>query len=144
MNEESGLKILEDELTELDPPYESREEAVVGRLLDKYGILFFYKQATIIHNQGKNEIWNPTFTLPQYGCSLVDYLQDEATIPERINIYRYNQIPATVLGPKDLDKPNFQQELYENLQRQTSRLQDLSLYKGPTRSRHVRRLDLKI
>jgi hypothetical protein len=131
MNEESGLKTLEDELTEFDPPYESREEAVIGRLLDNYGIPFFYKQATIIYSQGRNEIWNPTFTLPQYGCSLVDYLQDEAAIPERINIYRYNQIPATVLSPKDLDKPNFQQELCEKLQRQIGRLQNLSFYKAP-------------
>jgi hypothetical protein len=131
MNEESGPKVLEDELTELDPPYESKEEAMIGKLLDRYGMPFFYKQATIIYNQGKNEIWNPTFTLPQYGCAVIDYVPQEKQAVERIEIYRYNQIPATVLGPKDLDKPNFQQELYEKLQRQTTRIQNPSLYKAP-------------
>ena len=128
MNEESGSKILEDELTELDPPYESKEETRIGRLLDKYGLSFFYKQATIIYNQHRNEIWNPTFTLPQYGCAVIDYVSQEKQAAERIKIYRYNQIPATVLGPKDLDKPSFQQDLYEKLQRQISQVQDLSHY----------------
>ena len=40
----------------------------IGRLLDKYGIPFFYRQATTIYNNRKNKIWNPSFTLPQYGC----------------------------------------------------------------------------
>jgi len=30
----------------------------------------------------------------------------------REQIYRYNQIPATVLGPPDLDKPNWGKDLY--------------------------------
>jgi len=63
------------------------------------------------------------------ACAVIDYVPQKKQAAERINIYRYNQIPATVLGPEDLDKPNFQQELYEKLQRQTSQLQDLSLYR---------------
>jgi len=39
---------LEDMLTELDPPYESKEELKIGRTLDQYGIPFFYKQAMIV------------------------------------------------------------------------------------------------
>jgi hypothetical protein len=131
MNEKAEVETLDSQLGELEPPYESENEARIGRLLDKYGIPFFYGQATIIYNKGKNEIWNPSFTLPQYGCAVIDYVPQEKQAAERINIYRYNQVPATVLGPKDLDKPNFQQELYEKLQRQISRLQDLSLYKAP-------------
>jgi len=129
MNNETDVETLDDQLADLEPPYESEDEARIGHLLDRYGIPFFYRQATIIYNKGKNEIWKPSFALPQYGCSLIDYLQDEAAIPERINIYRYNQIPATVLGPSDLDKPNWQESLYEKLQQLTSRLQDLSLYR---------------
>jgi hypothetical protein len=122
---------LEDRLNDLDPPYESEEELKIGHMLDKYGIPFFYKQATIIYNDSKNEIWHPTFTLPQYGCAVIDYIPDNnpQQLESRINIYRYNQIPATVLGPKDLDKPNFQQKLYKKLQQESGHLVDLLLYK---------------
>ena len=32
-------------------------------------------------------------------------------------IYRYNQIPAAVLGPKDLERPNWGEDLYGKLGR---------------------------
>jgi len=51
-------------------------------------------------------------------------------LEEKLNIYNYNQIPVTVLGPPDLDKPNWQESLYEKLQQKTSRLPDLSVYKN--------------
>jgi len=130
MNEKSQVETLDSQLGELEPPYESDNEAKIGRLLDKYGIPFFYKQATIIYNNGKNEIWNPSFTLPQYGCSVIDYIDDsrKSILEEKINIYNYNQIPATVLGPPDLNKPNWQESLYEKLKQETRQLRDLSLY----------------
>jgi hypothetical protein len=34
----------------------------------------------------------------------------------RDRIYRYNQIPATVVGPPDLDKPNWDKDLYAKLE----------------------------
>lgn len=133
MNEESGLKILEDELTELDPPYESLNELRIGRLLDQYGIPFFYKQPMIIYQEGHNKIWKPSFTLPHQGCAVIDYVDDsrKSILEEKLNIYNYNQIPATVLGPPDLDKPNWQESLYEKIQQETSHLSDLSFYKAP-------------
>ena len=131
MNEKAEVETLDSQLDELEPPYESDNEARIGRLLDKYGIPFFYRQATIVYNNGKNEIWNPSFTLPQYGCAVLDYVPQEKQAVERINIYRYNQVPATVLGPPDLDKPNWQESLYEKLQQETGRLPDLSFYKAP-------------
>ena len=74
MKNETKVEQLQDMLTELDPPYESIEELRIGRLLDQYGIPFFYKQATIIYDQGKNEIWKPTFTLFSYGGLVIDYV----------------------------------------------------------------------
>ena len=111
---------LEDQLTALEPPYETMEELKIGRTLDQYGIPFFYKQPTVIMNSQdkQNEIHKPSFTLPQYGCSIIDYLKDQAQIPNRIQTYQYNQIPATVLGPKDLQNPNWQHQLYAQLQQQ--------------------------
>lgn len=129
-NETKDYK-LQDLLTELDPPYESKEELKIGHMLDQYGIPFFYRQPTVIYNDGKNEIWNPSFTLPQYGCSVIDYIAQEKQATERINIYRYNQIPATVLGPKDLDRPNWQRSLYEKIQQELQQTYNLSPYREP-------------
>lgn len=131
MNDKTVPKILENELTELDPPYESLNELQIGRLLDQYGIPFFYKQPLIIYNQGHNEIWKPSFTLPQYGCAVIDYVVDprKSVLEQKINVYKYNQIPATVLGPPDLDKPNWQESLYKKLKKEHKQ-HDLLIYKG--------------
>ena len=113
---------LEEMLTELDPPYESKEELKIGRLLDQYGIPFFYKQSTIVYDQGRNEIWKPTFTLYPYGGLVIDYVPDSGQEPEnrilqRRQVYNNNQIPAVVLGINDLGNPNWQQMLYEKLEK---------------------------
>jgi len=109
---------LEDMLTELDPPYETMDELKVGRMLDQYGIPFFYKQPTIIYNEGKNEIWKPSFTMFSYGGALIDYVpgNEDDQIPIRDRLYRYNQIPAVVVGPKDLDNAHWEASLYERLE----------------------------
>ena len=126
---------IDEKLTELDPPYESKEELMIGRLLDQYGIPFFYKQPTIVYNQDRNEIWKPTFTLLSYGGLVIDYIpntgNDNANqIDIKRQIYKYNQIPATVLGPPDLDKPNWQKTLYDKLTQEKRQLRELPFYKG--------------
>jgi hypothetical protein len=122
---------LTDLLNEDDPPYESAEELRIGRALDEYGIPFFYRKPTVIMNPADkhNEIWQPSFTLPQYGCSVIDYIAEQKQAAERIDIYRYNQIPATVIGPKDLDKPNFEQSLYQKLKEEFCRWHNPMAYK---------------
>ncbi len=117
---------LEDKLTDLDPPHESEEERQIGRVPDQYGIPFFYGQPTIVYQDGQKELWKPAFTLPSYGGLVVDYVpgsgqpqsQDVLT---REQVYRSNQIPAPVMGPPDLDKPNWGKDLhakFEQLYRQ--------------------------
>ena len=120
-------KILENELTDMEPPYRYKQEQQVGRLLDQYGIPFFYRSPMMIIDQGKHRIWQPSFSLPHYGMSVIDYMTDDRDIPGRIAVYRYNQIPATVFGPKDLDRPNWQYELYQRLQKEVLRTPDYSL-----------------
>lgn len=121
---------LEDMLTELDPPYETMDELKVGRMLDQYGIPFFYKQPTIIYNQGTNEVWKPSFTMFSYGGSVIDYVpgSEEVQIPTREQLYRYNQIPAVVVGPKDLDKPGWEASLYGRLEQAYERAFDPARY----------------
>ena len=96
-------------------------EEKIGRVLDQYGIPFFYRQATIIYDQGENEIWKPTFTLYPYGGLVIDYVpgkeqsqKDELLRKEQV--YRYNQIPAVLLGPKDITQPKWEDLLYEKIE----------------------------
>ena len=132
MNKQTKNSKLADLLDKLDPPYESKEELKIGRMLDQYGMPFFYKQATVIYHDGKNEIWKPTFTLPQQGCYVIDYVaqtndqHSKDNIQERKDMYDYNRIPATVLGPKDLDKPKWQRDLYHRLQQHDKDISYLS------------------
>ena len=123
---------LEDMLTELDPPYETMDELKVGRMLDQYGIPFFYKQPAIIYNEGKNEVWKPSFTMFSYGGAVIDYVpgSEEGQIPIRKKLYRYNQIPAVVVGPKDLGRPHWEASLYERLEKAYQRAFDPGKY-GP-------------
>ena len=112
---------LEDLLTELDPPYETKDELKVGRMLDRYGIPFFYQQPTIIYNEGKNEIWKPAFTLYSHGGAIVDYIPDSGEhsrepILSREKSYRYNQVPAVLLGPKDLAKQDWDKDFYGKIE----------------------------
>jgi hypothetical protein len=63
--------------------------------------------------------------LPQYHGLVIDYIAEsdsnrqQEKIRHRQQIYQYNQIPSVVLGPRDLDRTNWQQELYEKLTQST-------------------------
>jgi len=108
-------------LTELDPPYESKEELKIGRMLDQYGIPFFYRQATIIYDQGKNDIWKPSFTVYPYGGLVIDYVPGSEQgknddLLRKEQVYRYNHIPAVLLGSRDLGEPNWQELLYGKIE----------------------------
>ncbi len=133
MKNETEESELEDMLTELDPPYESKEELKIGHMLDQYGIPFFYRQATIIYDQGKNEIWKPSFTLYPYGGLIIDYVSgseqnQKDQLLRKEQIYQYNQIPAVLLGPKDLTEPNWEELLYERIKLESRH--ETSLYNG--------------
>ena len=132
MKPKSKNNELEHRLTELDPPYKSMEELMIGRLLDQYGIPFFYRQPTIVYSQGKNEINQPSFTLPGYEGLVIDYAPNTngKQLLQQEQLYRYNQIPAVLLGPKSLMEPDWQESLYETLQQEAKRPNDLSRCRG--------------
>jgi len=50
---------LEARLAALEPPYKSKGEAQVGRILNRYGIPFIYEQPTLIYDRGRHRIWHP-------------------------------------------------------------------------------------
>jgi hypothetical protein len=113
------MEKLEEELDILDPPYQTNQELKIGRVLDQYGIPFFYKQPTVVMDPQtkQNEIWKPSFTLPQYGCSVIEYIANAQEQDRIIQTYRYNMIPAAVLGPTDLDKSYWQKDLYQRIEK---------------------------
>jgi len=108
-----GASRLEDRLGPLEPAYRSRGEAQVGRLLDRYGIDFFYEQPLVVLDRGRYRIWRPDFTLPHYGGLVVEYagmpdVPDYAQgIQHKKEVYRANGQPAVFVYPADLQGPQW-------------------------------------
>ena len=99
---------LEDRLGPDEPPYRSRGEAQVGRLLDRYGIPFFYEMPTVIYDRGRFRVWHPDFTLPTYGNLIVEYagMPDRPAYMDGVRhkqqAYRANAMSVLFLYPRDL------------------------------------------
>ena len=112
---------LEGRLDPLEPPYRSRGEAQVGRLLDRYNIPFFYEQPTLIYDRGRHRIWRPDFTLPTYNGLIVEYagmmdIPDYAAgIRHKQMAYEANGIPALFVYPEDLRARAWPEQLYERV-----------------------------
>lgn len=116
-----GASRLEDSLDPLEPPYKSRGEAQVGRLLDRYGIPFFYEQATMVYDRGRHRIWRPDFTLPGDNGLVVEYAgmpdvpEYMAGIKHKQQVYQANEISAVFIYPDDLLKPNWPDKAIERI-----------------------------
>jgi len=113
---------LEALLAALEPPYKSRGEAQVGRLLDRYGVPFFYEQPTLIYDRGRHNLWHPDFTLPDYNGMIIEYagMPDvpdcAAGIQHKVGAYKANGIPALFVYPEDLTGPPWPEKLYERIE----------------------------
>ena len=83
----------------------------MGRLLDRYGMPFFYEYPTPIHDRGRYRIWYPDFTLPTYGRLVIEYagmpdVPDYAQgIQHKQRAYAANRIPVLFIYPLDLQGP---------------------------------------
>ena len=99
---------LHDRLQQQPPPYRSRGEAKVARLLNEYGIPFLYEHPTTVYDRGRHRVWHPDFTLPTYHGMIVEYagmpdLPDYmAGIRHKRKVYRANGIPAVFIYPGDI------------------------------------------
>ena len=129
--------VLEEQLAKLEPPYKSRGEAQIGRLLDRYGIPFFYEQPLIVYDRGLHKIWHPDFTLPTYDGLVIEYAgmpdvpEYLAGIRHKQEVYKDNEIPAMFVYPDNLRGPNWPDLLYERLQQESVRLYGISPYIDP-------------
>jgi len=116
-----GAARLEDRLAPDEPPYRSRGEAQVGRLLDRYGIPFFYEHPLVVHDRGRYRVWHPDFTLPEHGRLVVEYagMMDvpdyAAGIRHKQQAYHANRIPALFLYPQDLQGPRWPERIIYRL-----------------------------
>jgi len=112
---------LEDRLDPLEPPYKSHGEAHIGRLLDQYGIPFFYEQPVVVENNGDYEIWRPGFTLPEYQGMILDYAEasespaERRMIHHRQDTYARNGIPALVVLSEDVGRPLWERDLIQRI-----------------------------
>jgi len=111
---------LDDQLEELEPPYESPAHRQIGRALDQYGIPFFYRQPTLVYDDESHHIWHPDFTLPRYNGLVVEYAcagqpHRDAYLQHQRDIYALNQIPAVLVYPGDMVTPGWQERLVERV-----------------------------
>ena len=112
---------LEDRLDPLEPPYRSRGEAQVGRLLDRYKIPFFYEQPTLIYDRGRHHIWQPDFTLPKYNGLILEYagmpdVTDYAAgIRHKERAYAANEMAALFIYPRHLQGRRWSERLVQHI-----------------------------
>ena len=119
---------LEYYIGKLQPQYESAGQAEIGRMLDQYGIPFFYQQPILVCNNGQRQVWRPDFTLPTYNNAVIEYDSIHAATADsrqrsiKEYLYRQNGIAALFLKPSDLARPEWQQQLYDRLEELYHRL----------------------
>ena len=118
-----GAPRLEDRLGSHEPPYKSRGEAQVGRLLDRYGIPFFYEQPIILRDGDVFRTFRPDFTLPRQRNMIVEY----AGMPDRsdymvrlrhkMQVYAENSVSALFVYPRDLQGGDWHPKLINQIYR---------------------------
>ena len=125
---------LEDRLDPLEPPYRSRGEAQIGRLLDRYGIPFFYEQPTIVLDRRRHRRWRPDFTLPTYAGLIIEYagmpdLPEYMTgIMHKESTYAANEVPAVFVYPDDLTGPQWPQQILDRIVQESTRYDPFTRY----------------
>ncbi|UCD53326.1 MAG: hypothetical protein JSW27_11890 [Phycisphaerales bacterium] len=88
-------------------------------MLDSYGIPFYYKQPTLVVENGRRCIEYVDFFLPTYAGLSIDYFADPRghAYQRKTRVYSENQVPAALLTKRDISGKNWQQRLYSRLER---------------------------
>ena len=116
MNTKTSDKTIEYYLSDPKPQYESKGQEMIGRMLDKYGIAFYYKDPYLLWENGERKVKRPDFTLPTYNNAVINYIPRLNQATERVkDIYRENWTAALFLDDPFLAKPDWQQRLYNEL-----------------------------
>ena len=98
--------------------YRSEAERSIADMLNAYGIPFYYKQPTLVVDNGHRCIEYVDFFLPTYAGLSLDYLADPRgdTCKRKMRIYSENQVPAALLTKRDISGRDWQQRLYRRLE----------------------------
>lgn len=101
------------------PSYRSEAERSIAEMLDSYGIPFYYKQPTLVVDNGRRCIEYVDFFLPTYAGLSLDYCADPRghAYQRKVRIYSENQVPAALLAKGDISGRDWQQRLYSQLER---------------------------
>ena len=99
--------------------FESREKAAIAQMLERYGIPFFYKQPTLVNDNGQKTIEYVDFFLPTYNGLAIDYVVDAKSkiYLHKERIYTQNRMQAVLITRRDLYKRDWQSTLYKKLER---------------------------
>ena len=104
--------------TEKRPAYSSEAERSIADMLTSYGIPFYYKQPTLVVENGRRCIEYVDFFLPTYAGLSLDYFADLRghAYQRKTRVYSENQVPAALLTRRDISGRNWQQRLHERLE----------------------------
>ena len=110
---------LEDRVGRPRHRFESREKAAIADMLNSYGIPFFYKQPTLINDNGQKTIEYVDFFLPTYNGLALDYVVDAKSkiYLRKEQIYTQNQMQAVLVTRRDFYDKSWQSTLYKKLER---------------------------
>ena len=110
---------LEDRLDALRHRFESKEKAAIAEMLESYGIPFFYKQPTLVNDNGQKTIEYVDFFLPTYNGLAIDYVADTKSkiYLRKEQIYTQNQMQAVLLTRSDFYDKSWQSTLYKKIER---------------------------
>lgn len=106
-----------------EPPYRSRGEAQVGRVLHRYGVPFVYERPTPVLDGRQIRVLHPDFTLPAQQWRIVEYagLLDDAvyrqTLARKLWLYAASGWSTVLLTPRDLQGPDWPGRLYSRVVR---------------------------
>jgi len=110
--------VLEDRLGKSKHPFQSKEKAAIADMLKSYGIPFFYKQPTLVNENGQKTIEYVDFFLPTYNGLAVDYVVDTKSkiYLHKEQIYTQNQMQAVLVTRRDFYDKSWQSRLYKKLE----------------------------
>ena len=98
--------------------FESKEKAAIADMLQSYGIPFFYKQPTLVNENGQKTIEYVDFFLPTYNGLAIDYVVDTKSkiYLHKEQIYTQNQMQAILVTRRDFYDKSWQSRLYKKLE----------------------------
>lgn len=98
--------------------FESKEKAAIADMLKSYGIPFFYKQPTLVNENGQKTIEYVDFFLPTYNGLALDYVVDTKSkiYLHKEQIYTQNQMQAVIVTRRDFYDKSWQSRLYKKLE----------------------------